>query len=347
MANVHKYLLEFHEAIKLDDENEILREKRDIILQKLKNRISDDAENYETFNQGSYAMLTGIRPIDSDYDIDVGIKFKMSKEDAEPLAAKNWVFEALDGHTKDVKIKTPCITVTYQQNSEPIYHVDLAVYATENTDGRWYLAKGKPNSLTENKKWEASNPLELINTIRDHFGTQDDRTQFRRIIRYLKRWKDIKFTQGGHSKPTGIALTCAAYHWLYISKVLSDVTANKYQYDDLKCLINLVSTMINNFYPVWDKEDNKTLYRMAIKLPVDPFVDLCEKMTNKQMTVFKEKLEALLDVLKSAESEVDPVEACKMLKNQFGDELPVPPPEDTAKKKSVAITTTSSSALRK
>jgi len=81
-----------------------------------------------------------------------------------------------------------------------------------------------------------------------------------------------------------------------------------------------------------------------VKLPVDPYSDLCEKMTNKQMEKFKEKLETFQAVLEAAEDEVDPVEACKKLKGEFGDDFPVPPPEDTAKAKSVAITTTSSSA---
>lgn len=344
MANVHKHFTAFHDTIKLDDENEILRSKRDIILGKLKKNISTDAKSYETFNQGSYAMSTGVKPIDGEYDIDVGIKFKMSKDEAEPLISKNWIFKALDGHTKSVKIKTPCITVTYQEKGEPSYHVDLAVYAIENTDGKWYLAKGKPGSLPENKKWEVSGPMELINVIRDHFSNLDDRTQFRRVIRYLKRWRDVKFPQSGYSKPTGIALTCAANEWLNPSKTLIDITANKYQYDDLKCLINLVSAIINNFTLVWDEDESKFKYRLSIKLPVAPSCDLCEKMTNKQMGNLKDKLETLLVALQFAVDEVDPVEACKKIQIEFGDDFPVPSPETTAERKSIAITTTSSSA---
>jgi len=344
MANVHKYFITFHDSIRLDDENETLRTKREIILEKLKKNISKDAKGYDTFNQGSYAMSTGVKPVDGDYDIDVGIKFKMSKDDTEPLTAKDWVFKALDGHTKSAKIKNPCVTVTYQEGGEPAYHVDLAIYAADNIDGKLYLAKGKPESKPENKKWEASSPQELLDTIRGYFSNLDDRAQFRRVIRYLKRWKDIKFTDGGNSKPTGIALTCAAYHWLSPNKTLADVTANKYEYNDLKCLIDFVSSVIGKFYQVWDQDSGKYIYRLTVQLPVDPYCDLCEKMTNKQMEKFKEKLETLQAVLKAAENEVDPVEACKKLKAEFGDDFPVPPPEETAKAKSVAITTTSSSA---
>jgi hypothetical protein len=344
MAKVQKQLEDFHDLIKLDNENEILRNKRDIILNKLKKNISEEAKSYTTFNQGSYAMSTGIKPVSGEYDIDVGIKFKMSKDDVEPVPAKEWVYKALNGHTKDVKIKTPCVTVTYQEDGEPAFHVDLAVYASENTDGTQYIAKGKPGSLPENKKWESSSPQELIDTIKNYFDNLKDRAQFRRIVRYLKRWRDIKFTDGGYSKPTGIAITCAAYHWLQINKTLTDVTANKYEYNDLKCLVNFIDSLIGKFTSVWDEDEKKWMQRIKVDLPVDPYCDLFEKMTNKQMEKFKEKLEALLTVLKAADSEVDPVEACKKIQEQFGNDFKVPQPEDTAQARSVAVTTTSSSA---
>lgn len=344
MANVQKQFLSFHDTIRLDDENETLRDKREKILGKLKKNISEDAKSYDTFNQGSYAMSTGVKPINGEYDIDVGIKFKMSKDDVEALTAKSWVFEALDGHTSSVVIKTPCVTVTYKEDGEPAYHVDLAIYAAENSDGKLYLAKGKAQSLPENKKWETSSPMELINVIRNRYSNLDDRTQFRRVIRFLKRWRDIKFTNGGYSKPTGIALTCAANGWLSPNKTLIDATANKYEYNDLKCLVDFVSNTINRFTQVWDQDENKYMYRLAIQLPVAPYCDLCEKMTNRQMENFKAKLETLLVALKAADNEVDPVEACKKLKVEFGDDFSVPPPEDTAKTQKAAITTTSSSA---
>ena len=98
--------------------------------------ISDEAKSYTTFNQGSYAMHTGIKPISGEYDIDVGLWFDMSKEDAKPLEAKQWVYDALQNQTDDVRIKTPCVTITYKENGKPSYHVDLTIYATKNSDGR-------------------------------------------------------------------------------------------------------------------------------------------------------------------------------------------------------------------
>ncbi len=46
-----------------------------------------------------------------------------------------------------------------------------------------------------------------------------------------------------------------------------------------------------------------------------------------------------------AGNERDPVEACKILREQFGDDFPIPPAEDTAKKNAApAVTVSSSSA---
>ncbi|MBT9786732.1 hypothetical protein GPK98_16310 [[Clostridium] symbiosum] len=77
MVNIQSEFISFHNKIKLSDENSELREKRNILLDKLKKNISQDAASYTTFNQGSYAMGTGIKPEDGDFDIDVGLKYSL------------------------------------------------------------------------------------------------------------------------------------------------------------------------------------------------------------------------------------------------------------------------------
>src|SRR5699024_7505688 len=121
-------------------------------------------------NQGSYAMHTGIKPLDDDYDIDVGRYIDMSKESINPGHAKQSILNAVEHHTKDVKMKHYWITDTYAAG----YHVDITVYAAENADGKVYLAKGKPTSTKEDKCWEESNPKDLIKEIRDHLSDPDD-----------------------------------------------------------------------------------------------------------------------------------------------------------------------------
>ncbi|WP_099364497.1 nucleotidyltransferase domain-containing protein [Fredinandcohnia onubensis] len=339
MADCRTQFNKFHENIKLKEENEILKDKRDIIIKKLNEKLSEQTDyEFSVFNQGSYAMHTGIKPLDDDYDIDVGLYFEISKDDVDPIPAKMWVYNALEGHTKDVKIKKPCVTVTYAAG----YHVDVTVYAANNSDGKVYLAKGKPTSNAEDKSWDESNPKDLIKEIRDNLTIEDDRKQFRRVVRYLKRWKDIKFTSV-NGKPTGIALTSCVYHWLNIQKE-TDLFDGKVTYKDLDALINIVSNMISNFVdePVLVDGEYQYMPRLRVYLPVDPKPELFEKMTHKQMKTFKEKLEDLLEALEDAKEKTDPTEAAEILQNQFGDDFPIPTKSATGKKATAAAVITSS-----
>lgn len=343
MADIQKYFIEFHDAIKLDDENKTLREKRDIILKKLKDKITSKAPSYDTFIQGSYAMSTGIKPVSGEYDIDVGLWFDMSKEDYKPLEAKEWVYDALKDHTKDVKIKNPCVTVTYQEDGQAAFHVDLTVYAANNSDDKIYLAKGKKYSLEENKKWEESNPKELINLIKEKFSDSEDRAQYRRIIRYLKRWKDLKFATEGHAAPTGIALTISAYEYMSPKSALVDNFANKRKYDDLGALKDFLNNLLSAFSSIVNSK-GEVVERLEIKVPTPIYNDLFEKMSDNQMKELKDKIITLRDALLTAEDEVDPVEACKKLAAEFGTDFPVPTKEQTAQRSALAVTTSSSSA---
>ncbi|MDM5196530.1 nucleotidyltransferase [Fictibacillus enclensis] len=339
MAGCQTQFNAFHDTIKLKEEDEILRSKRDIILEKIKEKLKDETSYpFEVFNQGSYAMRTGIKPLDSDYDIDMGLYFVMSKDDVDPITAKNWIYNALKDHTKSVKIKNPCVTVSYEDG----YHVDVTVYAANNPDGKVYLAKGKPTSCAEDKKWDESNPKDLIQEVREHLTDEEDRKQFRRVVRYLKRWKDVNFSSV-NGKPTGIALTSCAYHWLTIQKDTNAFSGCS-TYRDLDALFKLVVSM-NNYYVLEYVEVDgqyQLMPRLRVNLPVEPRPELFEKMTPKQMKTFKEKLESFLTALQTAIYEPDPTDAAEILRKQFGDDFPVPPKPSTGKKAMAAAVIPSS-----
>ncbi len=345
MANLQPYFEKFHDEIKLDDENEILREKRDLLIEKLRTKLNEqlaETPKFTHFNKGGYAMNLGIKPLDGDYDIDVGLDFEINKTDyPDPVVVKKWVYNALKDQTDDVKIKTPCVTVQYHLRKEPAYHVDFAVYAHDGISTSIYLARGKPTSPESEKKWEIDDPKGLIKTVRDKFVDENDRVQFRRVIRSLKRWKDVKFSPDGHGAPIGIGLTICAYHWLSISKILTDPVKMSFEYNDLDATLNLVNAMINHFYQV-PSNDGKALFRLNAPLPVTPYNDLFEKMTDTQMTIFKEKLEKLRDALQEARDETDPHESCKILRRQFGEDFPVPEIKETAQRRGPAIISSSS-----
>jgi hypothetical protein len=351
LANVQKYLDQFNTTIKLArfDENQTLREKRDIIRRKLNDRLPGVFENHDEVcpsfdfcDQGSYKMGTGVRPLEgAQFDIDQGMYFAISSEDyPDPVLLKQRVHEALDGHTDSVRIRTSCVTVFYHQDEEQIYHVDLAIYAdgTQEPDDKPRLAKGKENSNDENRFWEISKPQELADVVLNWFSDEDDRKQFRRLVRYLKRWRDERFNEGGNSAPVGLALT------ILVLKNLSPKYGFDGKPDDLGALSAVVNAILAQFVQSWDPDNGEWTDRLKVELPVEPWSDLLEKMTNRQMTSFKEKLESLRDSLKSAQDQVDPREACIVLNRQFGRDFPIPDPEDTAKKHAPAIVSSSSSA---
>lgn len=354
MSAVQTAFRKFHENIKLgwDEEQGILREKRDIVLEKLRAGLKKQFEEkdekpptFSTYNQGSYAMAVGIKPTDEDYDIDVAILFNISIVDyPDPVVVKRWVHDALEGHTQDVPFMRPCVRVQYQSGDQKLYHLDLAIYSDQgsNADGKTYLAMGYSGSSTENREWKDSDPKALVDAIRGKHDGQDAE-QFRRVIKYLKRWKDLKFPSKGEAAPRGISLACAAYSWFSAVQETVDFVSGKTEYDDLKATLGLVQQMVARFIPA--VEDGQQVVRLKTPLPIAPYDDPGERMSGKQMMAFKSKLEALRDVLIEARDEVDPVEACTNLRdNAFGDDFPVPEPPKTAKKVGPSVLTSQDSA---
>lgn len=355
MANVQGQFEGFHEAIKLKrfEENQTLRDKRDIIRKKLRENLpgvfeghGEERREFSFRDQGSYEMGTGIKPLDGDYDIDQGLYFEVGTDEyADPVVLKQRVHEALDGHTDDVRIRRPCVTVFYHRDSERIYHVDIAVYSagSQNADGKARLAKGRENSAEEYRVWEVSDPQALTDAIFDRFKG-NDRDQFRRAVRYLKRWRGENFSEGGNASPLGIGLTVAAYD--HLRPTYTDVFAGKA--DDLGALRALVRAILDRFTDrftsAWDNDEQKLVRRLSVTLPVEPRSDLFAQMTNRQMGEIEDKLEALLEALDAADRAVDPVAACETLQGVFGSDFPVPKREETGKRHGPAIVSSSSSA---
>jgi hypothetical protein len=321
MANLQPRFQEFHNAIKLGtyDEDATLREKRDLLITNLRAGLAknDDAPTFTHFNQGSYALNTGIKPKNGDFDIDVGLECNCTPEDYKnPVELKKIVRDALVHPQRTVVIRRPCVTVTYLKDGKPDYHIDLPVYAKREGEGHLQLAMGKENSQEDLKVWERSDPKKLNSIIVDSFDDSKKREQARRIIRYLKVWRDKNLPSG---RPISVALTCAVCRWL---NPTFDGTTPR----DLAALLNLVSIMLGYFVGGW----------LTINLPVIPNGDLNERMTQAQMDQFKEKLDKLREELIKANDEVVEIEACKILRKVFGDDFPVPEAKEKAHQHKVA-----------
>ncbi|MBH0064236.1 nucleotidyltransferase [Psychrobacter sp. SZ93C1] len=327
MADLQKQFLEFHDAIKLGtyEENGFLREKRNTIIDKLKSKLAERKDDgypqYErSFNQGSYALNTGIQPVrDGDYDIDVGVLLDCHKEDYKPIELKELVADCIKHNNRTVEVSRSCVTVTYMKNGKPDYHVDLPIYAKSSNayDDTYYLAKGRKGLAEDKRVWQSADPegINLIinglykgNDTYENNGS-DQRKQFRRCVRYLKRWRNHKCV-GIHS----IGLTIAAYHWLE-----PDVDTQ----NDGEVLLDLIKTILSNF---------DYFGRLSINLPITPSSDLLKSVSDEDMATIKERFEALRDNLQSAVDEPDTHEASKTLRKSFGDDFPIAAKVDKAKK---------------
>lgn len=327
MPKLQKYFEQFHQRIRLGSykENQTLREKRDLLLADLKSGLTEqfdkpeDAPRYKVVNLGSYALNVGVKPLDGNYDIDVGIVFEISTKDhPDPRNVKKWVRDALLRHNRKVVWRSPCITVFYAAG----YHVDLSVMAG-GPAGDWhprFLARGKEHSSETKRGWEKAEPEKLVELIKGaHVG--DDAAQFRRVIRALKRWKQHRFSLRGNDAPPSVGIVLSAYHWFSPVKSCTDPVQWIYDYDDCGAILQLVYKMISG---VAGSSDS----RLSVALPVEPFDDVFRRMTAKQMEGFLEELGILKNALEMAISAQETKDSLQALRELFGDDFPAEPDEN-------------------
>ena len=329
----------FNDKIRVDFEvKKELREKKNSLLGKLRN--NDDLPSFEELNQGSYAMCTGIEPEDDgEYDIDVALRFSANKDDYDPIQLKERICEILKNYTDyGAEIKKPCVTVTYKKDEEAKFHVDLVTYLYADKDdenSQLYIAKGKNK---DSQEWEEADPKGLVDYINDSVEVGEKRNQFRRVVRYLKKWKNRKFSNTGHANPPSIGITLLAIdNFIY------------YEEDDLDALIRVVSALINKFLYFGKSQSGRKLYKITLYLPTvldfKSDIDILCKMSTAQMTEFKEKLEKLKDDLIEVREEIDELEQYKKLNKIFGDDFEIPEAKRTAKKQFDYIPSSSTSGM--
>jgi len=319
MSLLQKEFGTFHSNIKLGsyDEDESLRVKRNLLIDELTTALqeetipnTDKKLTFKKFDQGSYAMKTGIKPIDDDYDIDVGVLFDITNEEYDSNKLKKLVYDKLNAqHNRTVKFNRPCITVEYSSG----YHVDLAIYS--NNDDNYHIAWGKEHSKT-NRCWYKSEPKKLTKWVSDVSSNSEHSKQFRHCVRYLKQWKNKHFSSNGNVAPPSIGLT------IQVRNAFS-LTAGYRKDRDLDALINIVSQMKSDFIYGYDSDTDSYLYTIETPLPVEPYKDVYYKMSPLQLNKYYEKLDSLLEALESAREEESEHETSKILRKVFGDDFPL------------------------
>lgn len=326
MANVQKYFEKFHTRIRTDYEmNSTLVEKRDIILDRITAHLKKhDRPGFVRLLQGSYKMKTGVIPIEKiEYDIDVGLCFAISIEEYTAETVRDWVFEAVEGHTETVEKKGPCIRVTYKDG----YHVDLVVYATwvDDDENEQFKLAHKING------WRPSEPKKLIQYVsdvrepfKDTKDTSSQTDQFRRVVRYQRRWIDERIPEMTDAKPPGIAFTLLA------AEKLAPHTDWSGDPDDLGALASIA------LYA------SKVIGRIIVNKPTEEFDDVFCRLTDEQMEDLKLGYKEMYDALMEARVEAAPEKACAILQKIFGSDFPVPEPEEVAKTSAAPAVLTSS-----
>lgn len=316
--NLQNEFESFHETIKLGTytDNQDLRDKRDLLIKELRKKLKDELVpgtdkklTFAKIDQGSYAMNTGIKPKNDEFDIDVGIIFDINNNEYDPGKLKKLIHDKLnEQHNRTVEYNRPCITVKYNEG----YHVDLAIYS--NNDDDLHISWGKKHS--QEKIWYESDPKGLTQWVADVSQDSDKSRQYRRCVRFLKKWKEKHFTSSGNGAPPSVGLTVQARSYFI------------YHEDSyLDTLIHIVKNMISDFGITYDDNFNQK-HSISVCLPVQPYKNIYYKMSLNHQDIFYDKLEILLESLEAARNEKSIEKACKILIKVFGDEFPLSEDDD-------------------
>ncbi|MFK7796669.1 MAG: nucleotidyltransferase [Aureispira sp.] len=308
--NSQSNFIKFYNKIKFSqqDNNQYLNEKRDQLVNEIQRYLKEEGKpSIQVYNQGSYALDTGIKPLGKrDFDIDIALVFDLQTRDYnDPTDVKQWVVNAIRHYSHgQPEMRTPCVRVEFKKNGRVHYHVDLAIYGYCNNVK--HIAKGRRGSQAQNKKWEPSEPVKLKQKLNKQFSNGAQRAQYKRIICYLKRWKDVHFKARTNEAPTGIALTVMAYQW-FAPQV------RKQKADDLKALYLFL------------EKCKQHQYGLGVKLPVRPQNALFTAINQspKHREKYLKKMKQLCRIVKQAYQCSNVSEAAQLLRGQFGTDFPI------------------------
>lgn len=325
---IQAHFNKFHGRIKLgrnDEAYKKARDRDDSITSEVKTEFSNAGYPVvSNFIQGSLKTSTGIVPISGDYDIDRALVIDEDQAPENPVTPKKKTLEVLEGRGfKNARIKKPCVTADY--TGERV-HIDLIIY--KRSGDQHYLAVGKKNSDKDNREWSKADPRGLIEWINDSSAYVEDEAQavleqFRRLVRYLKRWRDVQFSETVRPKVFSIGLTLVVKEQLVSSFSVEGAR------QDLTALRKTAEAILQGPY-FWEEEEGR--YRVRVPLPKEPWRDIFHGSSLDTGTQLYNKLKRLVEQLEKAEEEADEREQCKILSKLFGDDFPVPDPPNGSSK---------------
>lgn len=309
----------FHDNIKLgrkDLEYTNARLKDDSITNAIKEIFRDNGYPIiEDFIQGSLATHTGIKEKGLDFDIDRAIVIEEVSAPENPITPKLAVLNVLENRGfKNAKIKKPCVTADYKQE---YLHIDIPIYR-KYENGQYELAVGKKNSDENNREWSPAAPKELINWVNDSslysYYSKEKHTQYRRLVRYLKRWRNHVFCDERRKKIFSIGLTVMLKEQFYPS-----IDSDGFPDDLISLKETLSKILCSTKYFSWVGVDE---YKISVLLPVGSRRDIFDGSSIATGTQLKNKLQVLLDTLNLVLNKENEQEQCELLRSVFGEDFP-------------------------
>lgn len=312
MANNHEQFIEFNEAIRLhkSKKNE-LKKNRDALRDKITKYFIEEKQN-ETkpkySAQGSYMMHTVVNPITTietddagnnktlhPYDLDDGIYFIDDLENRKSESTyRTWIYNAVKDHTTKGAIKkNTCVRVLYSDG----HHIDLPIYFKEKeSDGD----KTIPQLVHKSEGFVDSDPREFY-----RWFNKKANDQLKRIVRYLKAWRDKQNKSYSTKMPNGLIFSILATNH-YTSNGRDDISFR----DTLKAIKS-------------ELDDNFSCERPTVK----EGEDLIQKYSEKH---FMYRLTRLIEAGDSAIAHNNPKEGCKKWQKHLGDRFPCSNVEDNS-----------------
>ncbi|SET28065.1 hypothetical protein SAMN04487962_106186 [Marinobacter segnicrescens] len=332
---LQKHFKAFHDTIKLgrkDVSYASAREKDDSIKEAIKRSFKENGHPViDDFIQGSLAVHTGIKSRDTDFDIDRAIIIDSADAPESPIEPKRRIKEVLENRGfSNVRIKKPCVTADYKALD---LHIDFPVY--KRSGAEYSLAVGKAGSSDGNKEWASADPKGLESWIKDdsfYTGSKRDKhDQFRRLVRYVKRWRDHQFSQDVARKIYSIGLT------VMIKECFSPCFDDNGKPCDATALSQTLSNILSRGYFAQQLEDGR--YKVNVRLPVNPWRDIFSGSSVNTGTQLFNKLSRLKTKLDQALAEEDEVKQCRILNQMFGDEFEVPTQSSESRASKAAFAT--------
>lgn len=280
------------------------------------------------FVQGSWAYKTLNRPCQTppqQSDVDDGVYLPMSivKEENRPsMAIKDFraaVCDVLEPLCEErgwaLSSKATCMRVEISSSA----HIDLPLYAIPDDqylllkcsmDARNYggMLDFAANSEQDNWKklpsdkillacedgWITSDPLKMKDWFEQEVSDKEE--QLRRVIRYIKAFRDNQWDKGGPSSILLMAAACPLFEF-------------KNKRDDL-ALLNVVAGLPNAL-------------RKGVKSPIDPSVYLTDALGQKGVEEAAGKFEAFRNYLEASTADSAKKDvACLWMRSMLGDRFP-------------------------